>query len=211
MNEQLLKALNTRYATQKFDASKKLDASQLATILEAVRLTPTSYGLQLMKIVVVEDPVLREKLFAHSFGQKQVLEASHLLILCCEKEVDESHISNYISTISATRNIPVENLHGFQEMMKKSILPMNEDTRNIWMEKQVYIALGNLLTACAILNVDACPMEGFSRKDYNEILQLHDKNLSSIVIIPIGFRANDDANASKKKVRRAPHDFIVRI
>lgn len=211
MNEQLIKALNTRYATKKFDASKKLDSAQVDTILEAVRLTPTSYGLQLMKIVVVEDPAVREKLVAHSFGQKQVSEASHLLILCREKEVDESHISNYISTISSTRNIPLENLHGFQEMMKKSILPMAEDTRNVWMEKQVYIALGNLLTACAILNVDACPMEGFSKKDYDEVLQLHDKNLSSIVIIPIGFRANDDTNAAIKKVRRAPHDFIVRI
>ena len=211
MDEQILAALNKRYATKKFDQRKKIPSQHVDTILEAVRLTPTSYGLQLMKIVVVENESTRAKLVPHSYGQEQVIEASHLLILCREKEVDQSHISAYISNIASTRNTSEITLDGFKNMMTNSILGMSEESRKIWMNKQVYIALGNLLTICALLEIDACPMEGFDSDEYDRILELPEKNLNAVLAIPIGYRSEDDSNAGHKKVRRSTSDFIIKI
>lgn len=207
----LIQALNKRYATKKFDPNRKIPADKLEAILEALRLTPTSYGLQLMKTVIVENPELREELVAHSYGQNQVKDASHLLVLCREKSCKESHISDYISTISETRGVPEENLAGFRKMMVDSILGMDEKMQNEWMSRQVYIALGNLMTACAILDIDACPMEGFIKSQYDKVLGLDAQNLHSVLAIPIGYRAEDDHNASLKKVRRSKENFVVTI
>lgn len=211
MDKILIKALNNRYATKKFNPNKKIPLNEIEAILEAVRLTPTSYGLQLMKVVVVENAELRKSLIPESFGQNQIIEASHLLVLCREKLVDKNHIQDYISNIAETRNIPHENLVGFKNMMESTILGMSESDQIEWMDKQVYIALGNLLTACALLGVDACPMEGFKASGYDSILKLEEKNLSANLVIPIGYRAKDDKNAVVKKVRRSKDNFIIRL
>ncbi|MDG1913889.1 MAG: NAD(P)H-dependent oxidoreductase [Crocinitomix sp.] len=211
MEKKIIDALYSRYATKQFDVSKKLTEDQLSTILDAVRLTPTSYGLQLMKIIVIDDPEKRNALLPYSYGQKQVVDASHLLILCREITVDPGHIEDYILNISNTRNIPVENLDGFKKMMLGSIADMTDEALGIWMDKQVYIALGNLLNTLAFMKVDSCPMEGFQAKDYNKELGLDELNLSAVLAIPIGYRSNDDANAKNKKVRRSADDFVVRM
>ena len=211
MDKEIITALNRRYATKKFDPTKKISPQNLTSLLEATRLTPTSYGLQLMKLVVVENPTVKAELFEHSFNQQQVKDASHVLVLCREKEIDESHIEAYISTISQTREIPTERLDGFKNMMINSILGMSNNDRNIWMDKQVYIALGNLLTSCAVLDIDSCPMEGFKAEAYDDILNLGAHNLTSILTIPVGYRSADDHNATIKKVRRSTTDFIIHI
>ncbi len=211
MRDQLINALNARYATKVFDGSKKISEADLNALIEAVRLTPTSYGLQLMKTVLVEDKKLRKALLKHSFGQEQVVDASHLMVLCREKIVDKSHIGDYIQNIATTRNLEVEHLAGFERMMNNSILPLPENEQNAWMDNQVYIALGNLLTACAILGVDACPMEGFVANKYNELLGLDELNLAAVLVVPIGYRSATDKNAKIKKVRRPNEQFLVRI
>jgi len=211
MEKEILEALQTRYATKQFDSTKKLTQKQVETIIDAVRLTPTSYGLQLMKIIVVENPDKRQALLPFSYGQKQVIDASHLLILCREKNVENIHVTDYISNISRTRNVPAENLEGFKKMMLNSIAGMTDEARENWMEKQVYIALGNLLNTCAMMKVDACPMEGFQTTNYSKTLGLDDLNLSPVLTIPIGYRSNEDSNAKDKKVRRSVKDFVVRM
>ncbi|MDA7803170.1 NAD(P)H-dependent oxidoreductase [Crocinitomix sp.] len=211
MDKVLINALNNRYATKKFNPDKKVLPKDLDAILEAIRLTPTSYGLQLMKVVVVENKALRELLLGESFGQNQIVEASHVLVLCREKNVDENHIQAYISNIAITREIPTENLEGFKNMMVNSILGMSQTDQIEWMDKQVYIALGNLLTACALLGIDSCPMEGFKVDGYDKILELGKMNLTANLVIPIGYRSDTDKNAKIKKVRRSKDDFIIRL
>lgn len=207
----LIEALNTRYATKKFDSTKKLDQAIVDQLIEALRLTPTTYGLQLMKAVLVEDEKIREELVQHSYGQAQVKDASHLIVLCRESNATAEMIDQYIQTISETRTVPLESLEGFKKMMQGSILNLPEDKCNLWMEKQVYIALGNLMTACAVLGIDACPMEGFNPAAYDETLGLDKLGLKSVLAIPVGFHAEDCPNLHNKKVRRSTADFLIKI
>ena len=208
MSNQLINALSERYAVKKFDPNKKLSNEQLDTLIEATRLTATSYGLQLMKLILVESKEIREKLVECSFGQRQVADASHLLVLCREKDIDLDHIQEYIDNISATRKVEGEKLDDFKNMMSRTILTKSKTDQEIWMDKQIYIALGNLLTSCAVMGVGACPMEGFIPDEYDEVLGLADKNLASVLVLPIGFAAEDDPNAKNKKVRRTEEQFI---
>lgn len=211
MEKKLIDSLKSRYAVKKFDSSKKLTQEQLETVLEAARLTATSYGLQLMKLVVVEDEALRKELVACSFGQQQVADASHLLVLCREKELDLKHFEDYVNLVSKTRNQNPDSLDGFKNMMVNSILTKSEEEQEIWLEKQVYIELGNLLTSCALLGIDSCPMEGFINEEYDKILDLPDRNLASVLVLPIGYKAEDDFNAKNAKVRRDSENFILKI
>jgi len=207
----LIKALNNRYATKKFDATKKLSQDIVEQLIEAARLTPTSYGLQLMKLVVVENPKLREELVSASYGQTQVKDSSHLFVLCREENVTEDHIESYMSNIAGTRSVEIEKLNPFKNAIEQAVLPKTDEEKSDWMGRQVYIALGNLLTSCAILGVDSCPMEGFVPDEYDRILDLKSKGLKSVLVVPVGYRASDDFNAQNKKVRRDSADFLVRI
>src|SRR6056300_1914130 len=146
----LIKALNNRYATKKFDATKKLSQDIVEQLIEAARLTPTSYGLQLMKLVVVENPKLREELVSASYGQNQVKDSSHLFVLCREENVTKDHIESYMSNIAGTRSVEIEKLNPFKNAIEQAVLPKTDEEKSDWMGRQVYIALGNLLTSCAI-------------------------------------------------------------
>lgn len=210
MEEKLIQALNYRYATKKFDPAKKLSQKELDTIIESVRLTATSYGLQLMKLVVVEDPEIREKLVDESYGQRQVAEASHLFVLCRERELTEEHFEQHAQNLSEAREVDPDRLDRAKHAWMRSILSMNKEEQKVWMEKQIYIALGNLLTACAVLGVDTCPMEGFKSDAYDSILELADDNLASVLVIPIGFRSEEDELASANKVRRSTSQFLLK-
>lgn len=207
----VIEALEKRYATKKFNPDKKLSAKVVDQIIEAARLTATSYGAQLMKIVRVEKQEIREKLVSSSFGQKQIVDASDLLIICRERDLDLIHFEKYVENVSKTRGVALEKLDGFKNMMAKSILTKSEEEQVRWMEKQCYIMLGNLLNTCALLEVDSCPMEGFIPEEYDRILGLEAMNLASVLALPIGFRADDDPNFSNAKVRRSTEDFLVRI
>ena len=211
MEKTLINALVTRYAVKKFDSVKKLSQDQVDAVLESARLTATSYGLQLMKIVVVENTDLRKELLNCSFGQKQVVDASHLLVLCRERHLELKHFENYVDLIAKTRGQDSESLEGFKNLMVNSILTKSEEEQELWLEKQVYIELGNLLTSCAILGIDSCPMEGFLPEEYDRILGLEDKNLASVLVLPIGIRSAEDINSTRKKVRRSSADFIVKL
>ncbi len=209
MENKVIDALNFRYATKKFNPDLLLSDVQVETLIEAVRLTPTSYGLQLMKLVVVENKELRRQLLPHAFAQNQVVDASHLFILCREKEIFDQHVFDYVENMATQRGVERDTLEGFSSMMLRSVAAMSQEKREIWMNNQVYIALGNLLNACALLKIDATPMEGFKPKEFDQVLGLDELNLSSVLCVPIGYRAEDDANAFRKKIRRSKENFLI--
>lgn len=205
-----IKALNWRYAVKTFDSEKKLSKEQLDTLLESLRLTASSFGLQPWKFIVVENKELREKLKEHAWNQSQVVDASHLIVLCNKTTIDETYVTKYIEKTAKERNISTDNLQGFKDMMLGTIKNRSQDEIAAWNKNQVYIALGNLLTVCAIENIDACPMEGFDATKFNEILDLKKEGLNAAVLCPVGFRSEEDDSAKRAKVRFDTDDIIIK-
>lgn len=204
----ILERLAWRYATKKFDPEKKLSGAQLERILRATNLSASSYGLQPYKLIVVKDPVVREKLKAASNNQSQITDASHLVIFARVGELAEQHVDEFVKLTAGTRNVQADALEGFAAMMKGRIIKMEEEKAGVWTSKQAYLALGTLLTACAVEGIDACPMEGFNAEGYDEILGLRERNLRTVVIAAVGFRAADDIYQHKQKVRKPLEDFV---
>jgi nitroreductase/dihydropteridine reductase len=207
-----VEALHWRYAVKKFDASRRLSNQQISSVLEALCLTPTSMGLQLMQFVVVENKELRQKIRESSYNQMQVEESSHLIVLCRKDVVTKEDIELYIDEMCRIRNMDTTSaaLDGFRNMLYSAIT-MEPSRQIAWLENQVYIALGNLLTFCAVEHIDACPMEGFDRNAIDDILGLTQKGLRSVVMCPVGFRSTDDKYAYLAKVRRPQSRLIQYI
>jgi nitroreductase len=202
---------NWRYATKKFDATKKISNEDLNILKEAIRLSSSSYGLQPYKVIIVENPELRAKIQPAAWGQSQIVEASHLIIFANETQLDEEDIDNYIANISETRNIPVEALSGYADFMKSKILTLPEDIKTIWTAKQTYLALGNLLNAAAELKIDVTPMEGFVPEQVNEILGLEKLNLNTSLIATLGYRHHEDDTQHYKKVRKSEEELFITL
>ena len=176
---------NWRYATKKFDATKKITDADIAFLKEAIRLSTSSYGLQPYRVFIVENPELRAKLVAASYGQAQVADASHLLVFANELNFGEAGIDQLATTICKTRELPLEAIQGYVVYMKGNITGLPEEVRNIWTAKQTYLALGNLLNAAAELHIDVTPMEGFIPSQVNEILGLDQLGLNATLLAPI--------------------------
>lgn len=207
----LIEKLNWRYATKKFDHTKKLSAEQLDTLLSAVQLAPSSLGLQPYRVLVVEDADLREKLREAAYGQQQITQSSQLIIFAAETELNEEFGKKYIDLIAETREVGREHLAGFEQAVLGTINGRAEDEKIVWGHKQAYLGLGVLLSAAAELGIDACPMEGFLAGKFDEILGLKEKGLTTSVIATIGFRADDDAYSQLKKVRRPKSELFIHI
>lgn len=207
----LIEKLNWRYATKKFDHTKKLSTEQLSDLLAAVRLAPASAGLQSYKVIVVEDPKIREQLRAAAHGQAQITDASQLIVLASETNLDETYVKNFIDFVAEKRQIGRENLAGYEQMLVGNVNRLSEDQRLVWSNKQTYIALGVLLTAAAEMGIDACPMEGFNPAQFDEILGLKEKGLTTAVIAAVGFRAEDDSYSKLVKVRKPEEELFIHI
>lgn len=206
-----IKQLKWRYATKKFDATKKVPPQEIAKIKEAIQLAASSYGLQLYKILSIEDSALRKKLRAASYDQSQVTDASHFFVFCRYAKVKAVHIEEYLAIKAVEQAVPLEDFKEYGDQMKSSIVEnMELDKQDIWTAKQVYIALSNALSACAILNIDAAPMEGFEPEAYNKILGLTDKGLKATVVLGIGYRSTEDETQFLPKVRK-PLDHLFEI
>ncbi|HEX8994087.1 MAG TPA: NAD(P)H-dependent oxidoreductase [Candidatus Paceibacterota bacterium] len=205
MESTIINALNWRSAVKKFDTSKKLTDSQLATILEAARLSPSSYGLQPWRFVVVTDPAVRMKLREASWGQAQVTDASHFIVLAAQTP-DDALVDSYVANIAMSRGVNVDSLAGLAQMIKGMLAGMSAEQRLQWAQKQVYIALGVILTVAAMLGVDSCPMEGFDPAKYDEILNLPEQGLHATVVCALGSRAAEETTLSKI---RLPMDVVV--
>ena len=202
---------NWRYATKKFDATKKISAEDLSTLKEAIRLSASSFGLQPYKVIIVENPELRAQLQPASWGQSQIVDASHLLVFAAETNVGDTQIDAYIKNIAATRELPLDAVNGYGDYIKNFVNALPMDVRNIWSAKQTYIALGNLLNAASELKIDVTPMEGFIPDQYNEILGLTQLGLHASLVATVGYRHEDDATQYYKKVRKSNDDLFITI
>ncbi|MGB0974438.1 MAG: NAD(P)H-dependent oxidoreductase [Flavobacteriaceae bacterium] len=199
----IIECLKWRYATKKFDATRLVSDDKIAVLKEAFTLTATSYGLQPVKLVVISDKPLQEQLVDYSYNQQQVAQASHLLVICIENTIDESYIRECFENEKAIRGTADAILDGFRSFLINDFSNKSDADIKLWATKQAYITLGNLLTVCAVEHIDACPMEGFIPEKYDDLLELKSKGLSSVLVLPIGYRAEDDMFATLKKVRKS--------
>ena len=206
-----LENLNWRYATKKFDATRKIADKDLATIKEAVRLSASSYGLQPYKILIIESPELRAELQPAAWGQTQIVDASHLIIFANQTNFGDAEIEAFGKNMVETREIPAESIQGYVDFMKSKISTLPLETRNNWTAKQTYIALGNLLNVAAELKIDATPMEGFEAEKVNEILGLDKLGLNAAVIATLGYRHEEDATQHYKKVRKSNEELYITL
>ena len=207
----IIKTLNWRYATKKFDNTKKVSEDDLGTLLEAARMSPSSYGLQPYHIFVITDGEIRKQLQPASWNQSQIVDASHLLVFANKAEFGSELVDNYLKNVSETRGTDMENLKGYGDFMKSKLLELPNETKSMWTAKQTYIALSNVMTAAATLEIDTCPMEGFEPDKYDEILGLTANGLTTAVVLPIGYRSEEDQTQHFPKVRYSKEELFTHI
>ena len=205
----LIENLKWRYATKKYDTTKKVSEDDLQQIKEAIRLSPSSYGLQAFKILDIKDKDIREKLKLASYWPPQITEASHLLVFCGSADVNDGHIDDYLNLKADTQGFDVELLKEFRNFMKVFI-EGRKSGKQVWTAKQTYIALSNAIAACAELKIDSTPMEGFEAEKYNEILGLSSKGLKADVLLAIGYRSDEDKTQYDVKIRK-PMESLFEI
>ena len=211
-HQTVLHQLEWRYATKKFDPTKPISDADWATLEQALILTPSSYGLQPWKFVVVTDQTTKEKLVSASWNQRQVADASHVVVFTVRQPLTESDVDRHVARTAEVRNVPVESLAGFKKMMMGSLVPPPEgfDIHH-WAALQAYIALGSFMTAAAMLGIDTCPMEGIVPAKYDELLNLTQEGYGTVVVCVAGYRAPDDKYAALPKVRFQPDDVMRRV
>lgn len=199
--DQWIDQLNWRYATKIFDNTKTIEPALWQKIEESLVLTPSSFGLQPWKFIVVTDDAVKQSLVEHSWSQPQVADCSHLVVLAARKSLTEEEVASFIQSTADARSVPVESLEGYKGMMLGFLSHMDDDTRTAWAKNQVYIALGQLMSTAAVLNVDACPMEGIIPPEYDKVLGLEDSGYTTVLACPMGYRSSEDKYAELAKVR----------
>lgn len=206
-----LDKLKWRYATKKFDSSRKISKENLNTLLEAIKLSASSYGLQPYQIMIVENKDVREKLKPASWGQSQITDASHLFVFTNKTKIEEELVDSYLTNVGVTRGVAEKELKGYSDFMKSKLMQLSDAEKEVWAANQVYIALGNVMTVAAELEIDTCPMEGFESEQYNEILGLNDKDLNAAVVLAVGYRSEDDQTQHYPKVRKSTEELFTHI
>lgn len=201
--------LQWRYATKKFDSSKILSEEKLNVLKETFNLTATSFGLQPLKLVVISNAELKGKLMPITYNQPQVRDASHVLILCIERKINENFIVDHFKRVEGTRNTPRTILEPFEKDLIASFTEKDASEIREWMINQLYLTLGALLTVCAIENIDSCPMEGFQPEKYDKLLGLDKRGLESVIVLPVGYRDESDFFINLKKVRRGIDELTI--
>lgn len=211
MEASTIEKLNWRYATKKFDSRRKLTPEKLNVLKHTFNLTATSYGLQPVKMVIVSNPELKEKLMPLTYNQPQVRDASHVLILCVESEIDTAFIVDHFKRVEDTRKTSREILDRFEQNLVQIFDGWDQAQIKQWMINQLYLTLGALLTVCAMEKIDSCPMEGFLPEEYDKLLGLDTLGLESVIVLPVGYRDESDFFLSLKKVRRGVNELIVEM
>ncbi len=206
---ELVRALEWRYATKVFGPAKKIPADVWAALEQAPALTPTSYGLQPYQFLVVQDPATRAALLLHSWGQKQVVDCSHFVVFTARTEMKEADVTRWIARLSSVRGVPAESLKLYRDRMLGDVVSgARGKIAHEWATRQSYIALGNLMTAAAVLGVDACPMEGLKPAEYDKVLGLGGSGYATVMACALGYRSAGDKYASLAKARYPVQDLI---
>ncbi|RXJ45653.1 NAD(P)H-dependent oxidoreductase [Gelidibacter gilvus] len=207
----IIESLKWRYATKKFDPNKVLTTDKLHTLKQAFNLTATSFGLQTISLLIIKDEALRNQLLGAAYNQRQIVDASHLLVLCIKKTIKDDDVDDLFDNVSHLRQTPETILEPYRNNLKLIMENMSFEEQREWSVKQAYIALGNLMTVCAVERIDSCPMEGFDRAQFDEILKLDEKHLKSTLLLPVGYRAEDDMFSGFKKVRKELKHSIIEM
>lgn len=211
-NEKLLATFHWRYATKKFDPTRKISAEDWATLEQSLVLSPSSFGLQGWRFYVVTDQKLKAQLPPVSWGQGQPAEASHLVVLTVKRDLVDSDIDHYINRIAEVRGVTADSLAGFGKVIKGFVHnPPPGLTAREWLARQAYIAMGNLMTSAALLGIDSCPMEGLDPAKYDEILGIAKDGYATVAAVPLGYRAADDKYAALPKVRFPASEVIKHL
>ena len=206
-----IKNANWRYATKKFDTTKKVSKEDLETLKEAIRLSASSFGLQPYRVLIIENPELRAKLQPAAWGQSQIVDASQLIVFANITNFGETEIDVSVANTTKTRGLPADALKGYGDFMKSKIVALPEDVRNTWASKQTYLALGNLMNAASELKIDVTPMEGFEPAKVNEILGLGKLGLNATLLATIGYRHEEDATQHYAKVRKSNEELFINL
>ena len=210
--DSLLRSLRWRYATKKFDPTRKIPLADWGALEEALVLSPSAFGLQPWKFIVITDQATKEALVPVSWGQRQVADCSHLVVFAHKKELDIEYIDTYLRRITEVRGVTMDSLSGYRKMMEGALIDGQERGRiEAWNQRQTYIALGNFMTCAALMGIDTCPMEGLLPQKYDEILKLVERGLTTGAACPAGYRASDDLYATMAKVRFEMKDLMVYI
>lgn len=209
-NEVIHNQLHWRYACKKFDPTKKIRESDWNVLVESLRLSASSYGLQPWKFIVVQNPELRQQLLPLSWGQNPVTEASHFVVLTYKEKMDEAHVDKFFQKIAQVRGVDPVSLDGYKNMVIGDVIkgPRSE-VINWWAQRQTYIAMGSLLTTAALMEIDTLPMEGLNPSGYDKVLGLEGSGYKTVAAIACGYRADDDKYQFAKKVRFDISDVVT--
>ncbi len=205
----LLEALNRRYAVKRF-SDQPLETDRLDTLLEAIRLSPSAFGVQPYRLLLISNPVVRAALVHHSMGQDKVLYSSHLLVFAVCTSVGAAMVDELVDQLACQRGEPGERYDGLAQHVKSYLNDMNAAEKTVWAEQQLYIALGNCLTSAALLEIDCCPMTGIDPEGYDHVLQLPSEGLRTVAACALGQRHPEDAAAAQRKVRLPIEELIRR-
>lgn len=203
----VIESLQWRYASKAMNGAQ-IEEATLDYILEAIRLSASSYGLQPFTVQVISDAELKNKLTPAANNQPQISQSSQLLVFCVWKDVTEAHVDAYMQDMAEQRVVSLESLAGFKAMILGALKNLSVEQKQTWAAKQAYIALGTAMVAAAEQKVDATPMEGFNAQQIDEILGLDQQGLKSTVLLVLGKRSDGDALASMAKVRRSKKDLF---
>lgn len=206
-----IKQLKWRYAVKKFDANKKLSKTKLDRLKQAFNLTATSFGLQPIKMLVIKEAKLKDTLLEHAYFQQQITTSSHVLVIAIDTNFTTQNVDAYFDLEKQIRGTSEEIIQKFRKQLKENIANKTKEEIQQMAIRQAYIALGNLMTVCAYEKIDSCPMEGFNSEKFDEILHLKDKNLKSVLLLPVGYRAEDDFMRKLKKVRKPIKDAVIEL
>ena len=211
-HETLLGQLRWRYATKQFDASRRISPEDWQALEESLVLTPSSFGLQPWRFIVVTDQATKEKLLPASWDQRQVADASHVVVFAIRKNLGAAEVDRYLERMAAVRGVGLDSLKGFRDVLLGFLgQPADRFSPDQWATRQTYIALGNFLTSAALLGVDVCPMEGIDPAQYDAILGLGAQGYHTVVVAAAGYRAAGDRYASLPKVRFAKDELITHV
>jgi len=206
----ILDALDWRYAVKKF-SDEKISAAELKQLLNATRLSASSYGLQPYSIIVVESESIREQLLPFSYGQDKIAQSSHLIVFAAQTQIGDATVDRYIDKCVEISNKPLSELANFSNHIKSALAVKTPEQRQEWAHQQAYIALGNLLTCAALMKIDSCPMTGIDAAGYDAVLGLSKKGLTTSVICPIGRRHHEDIHGHSPKVRFDYDEIVLEI
>ena len=200
-----------RYATKKYDTTKKISDEDLEILKQAAQLSASSFGLQPYRIIDVVNPEVRQKLVGAAWNQQQLADASHVFVLANIIDFNQDDLNDFFENVKTTRNLTDEDVAGYRNFVSGFVNNLPADAKNNWTSKQAYIVLSNLLNAAAELRIDATPMEGFVPEQVNEILGLTEQRLNASLIVCLGYRAQDDHYQHLAKVRKPQLDLFITI